>query len=617
MRPSLLLLVGLALAACGTDPTYPFFGFDVGSGQGVGGSDTVDVDAGDASTTDPDATAEDTAPSDSGAPDDTTPDDTTPDDTTPDDTTPGDTTPGDTTPDDTTPGDTTPGDTTPGDTTPGDTTPDIGPDAPTAGLCLNGADDLTLAFGGAALLDASVTCADECLLDAVCATGCIRDNADLSNGCAECFAEFGTCVGTSCARACLGEELTSRVCSTCLVLECEPEFDRCSGRGDLVPAPVEPEACVRASVRTLDFGPNADGTFTTRTLDIENCGVAGDPVVVVSRTRIEPPFGAAFELVGTPTFPVRLQPGQRLPLEVGYRPASSSDAALLVVESNAEPVNIAVSGSLALPGGPVIAGGCLANPADAPTTTTTASLPTSVACTAEGTTGATTYLWEWVSRPTGSDARILGPTRERAPLVLDRAGTYQVRLTATSTAGITATRTYTVTALAPETSGLVIALYWDTPSELDPFEETAFGDGADMDIHVRNTALGCWVTNPADCYYANTAPDWGIEGLTNDPRLLVDDTGGLGPEVIEIPTPEEFGYYQVAAQYYDPRVAGASSTPLFAVYSDGALLEFLELNALVEERSWNIAFDLVDGFSGWDVQRIDSVVFADPPVCAE
>jgi hypothetical protein len=597
-------VLALLVGACGSDPVYPFF--DIGTGPGA--SDATTGDTGDAGGTDPDTT-----------PDDTTPDDTTPDDTTPGDATPGATTPDDTTPDDTTPDDTTPDDTTPGDTTPGDTTPgDTTPDAPVGGACLNADDDRTLAFAGEAAVETALACGQECAGDRECTAACVGEASALSSSCAGCFAALGTCLQDACSAACAGADLTRPECASCAATSCASDFDDCSGRGDLLPEPVAPDTCIRASPSTLAFGTHAADTFPTETVLIENCGSAGDGEVRVTRARVEPAVGAAFELFGTPTFPATLRPGESLALELGYRPAQASDTALLQVESTAGPVTVPLSGSRASASSPVIAGGCQLDPAAPPSATIDVTLPAAVACTANGTTGAASVRWEWVSRPADSQARILGPSRLRAPLVLDSPGRYEIRLTATSASGATASRTYMITALAPPTFGLVIALYWDTPSEADPFGTTTGFDGADMDLHLRNTALGCWASSPADCYYANLNPDWGAVGAANDPVLLVDDTGALGPEVIELADPEEFALYEAAVQYWDPRVPGAASTPLFAVYADGTLVRFLAVSPLTEQESWNIAFELGSGlFGGWEVSVINEVDLDNPPLCAE
>lgn len=72
----------------------------------------------------------------------------------------------------------------------------------------------------------------------------------------------------------------------------------------------------------------------------------------------------------------------------------------------------------------------------------------------------------------------------------------------------------------------------------------------DVDLHFLRDSdpiFDC----PLDCYYANPAPDWGVQGdYVDDCFLDTDDVDGLGPENINVEhlTP---GTYRIFLHYYD------------------------------------------------------------------
>ena len=94
------------------------------------------------------------------------------------------------------------------------------------------------------------------------------------------------------------------------------------------------------------------------------------------------------------------------------------------------------------------------------------------------------------------------------------------------------------------TSVAHITLVWETA-------------GPDLDIHLLRPSGTFDPTVqdgniPGDCNYANKTPDWGTVGDDNDnPRLLLDDINGTGPEEIVLPRAGDTGNYLIWVRWYN------------------------------------------------------------------
>ena len=161
------------------------------------------------------------------------------------------------------------------------------------------------------------------------------------------------------------------------------------------------------------------------------------------------------------------------------------------------------------------------------------------------------YLWEVIAQPQGAnpddfDLFADGPI---GSLTVPISGQYTVRLTVTNDLGCPSEHLpdSELTFSATPMDMLHVQLVWDHPSN-------------DQDLyltHTSGTAEPC--SDDLDCYYGNQSPIWFDShpaGEGPNPRLNIDDTGGLGPETISIENPES-GTYLVSARYY----ANPISTP--------------------------------------------------------
>ena len=149
-----------------------------------------------------------------------------------------------------------------------------------------------------------------------------------------------------------------------------------------------------------------------------------------------------------------------------------------------------------------------------------------------------TYYWELISQPSGSSASLpFNSASQVSDFYADLAGTYTAELTVTNQLGLTDSCQVTLESLP--TQNLWVEMYWE---QID-----------DMDLHLLapGGSYGDW---DSDCYYLNctsSAPDWGILGdSSDDPSLDLDDINGLGPENINIYSPQSSGTYTVVVHDY-------------------------------------------------------------------
>ncbi len=189
--------------------------------------------------------------------------------------------------------------------------------------------------------------------------------------------------------------------------------------------------------------------------------------------------------------------------------------------------------------------------------------------------GTTTFRWRVVSRPTGSTSVPVDPSRATTTFFLDAAGSYTLELCATDDEGEQTCCRVAVTSTAPP--GLHFEVQWST----------AYGD---VDVHLLSAAVAPdngWFTTQ-DCYFRNTAPDWGTAGAPGNPTLDRDDVDGYGPENITITNAPTSGTYDVGVHYFcDRSAAGRGSTEATVrVYCDDAIIATYSGITLSETDDW-------------------------------
>jgi len=187
--------------------------------------------------------------------------------------------------------------------------------------------------------------------------------------------------------------------------------------------------------------------------------------------------------------------------------------------------------------------------------TTLPLTPVDVSASAEDDGRITRWRWTVSSRPDGSDARSPSPSDEPMTVFTpDVAGVYELTVTVTDDDGETASCVTVVE--AGNVDGLRIEMSWDTT-------------GTDMDLHLLRPGGSMWTTEE-DCHFRNCDPpdvlEWFTPGPDDNPRLDIDDTDGLGPENINITTPDP-GTYRVAVHNWSG--AGPNATTV-RIYCGGS-----------------------------------------------
>jgi hypothetical protein len=131
-------------------------------------------------------------------------------------------------------------------------------------------------------------------------------------------------------------------------------------------------------------------------------------------------------------------------------------------------------------------------------------------------------------------------------------------------------------------TGVAVQLVWDK-------------NMTDMDIHLLKGGAGFgtggWFDLVNDCYYRDCAGqglDWGVQGDNSDnPRLVLDNTTGFGPELIDFTAPPA-GTYRAGVHYYCDNSVGAS-TATVRIYCDGVLASELSKGLSGTGQFWEVA----------------------------
>lgn len=169
------------------------------------------------------------------------------------------------------------------------------------------------------------------------------------------------------------------------------------------------------------------------------------------------------------------------------------------------------------------------------------------------------YTWAIVSAPTGSTSQAANDpaAAERGNFWIDFAGDYVISLTVTDDRGLSGVAEYPFSAVPWQK--VHIELAWDKA-------------GTDMDLHlVSETEGGAFFSEPFDCFFQNTNPDWGVPGSTlDDPSIDIDDVDGFGPENVSLNQPRDDHRYHVYVHYYDDYGMGSSNATV-RIYLSGML----------------------------------------------
>lgn len=135
---------------------------------------------------------------------------------------------------------------------------------------------------------------------------------------------------------------------------------------------------------------------------------------------------------------------------------------------------------------------------------------------------------------------------------------------------------------AGASAGLRLVLTWDTST-------------TDVDVHLVRGS-GAPFTSPDDCYYGNLSPDWGVVGSTSDdPRFVLDDLDGFGPEELALDAPAD-GTYRVYAHFFSNRMLPSTVATMEVSLGQGASTRLQQ--ALTCDQLWLVGTVTWSGGAG-------------------
>lgn len=438
-------------------------------------------------------------------------------------------------------------------------------------------------------------CTDECggcepvvgCGDGACLAG---EDEDCETCPADCACPIGgVCIaGECCQQDCDGKECgddgCGGVCGNCGTGYCFE--DMCYEKGT---------HCLQVVPDSVDFGVVDVGAFKSQEVLIQNCGTADLTITAIEMV----PGGAtgigidasSLPYSPTPAEPLILNAGGTQTMGVLYLPSEPSE----IVDGEAVPdmadvsieaiegglaVLLSVSGVALDPDCPVasiqVAEGAEVTPL------TLLHLDGSDSFSPGG--DIVEYTWS-VTAPDGVLHSLEGVVKADPTFKASLAGIYQFTLEVKDGAGAISCVPATLEVVATPAEALYVEAYWETPGDPDEVGDEL---GSDLDLHVAHPwATGPdldgdglpdpWFNNPYDCYWFNANPDWGaLNDPDDDPSLVLDDSGGAGPEVFALGQPED-KTYKVGVHYFSAKDYGPANASV-RVYIAGVLsFELLEV----------------------------------------
>jgi len=167
------------------------------------------------------------------------------------------------------------------------------------------------------------------------------------------------------------------------------------------------------------------------------------------------------------------------------------------------------------------------------------------------------YVWSFASLPEGSSISMPGGNAPNRTVTPDVAGEYVGQLIVRTEDGRESEPCLTTLEAIP-TENLWVEMFWEH-------------SGDDMDLHLL--APNGNPRTDTDCYYANCTYgglNWGGGGSGDNPSLDLDDIPGVGPENINIASPQN-GTFTVFVHDYPGSVYDPNNNVTVNIYIDGQL----------------------------------------------
>jgi hypothetical protein len=303
----------------------------------------------------------------------------------------------------------------------------------------------------------------------------------------------------------------------------------------------QPTPDIAVAPLNVDFGPVAPSSSGTKYFTITNEGDADLHLGVVAQAG-----SGAFSLLTDASDQIIAADGQ-LPVVIAYSPTSDEgDNGTLTIPSD-DPDEPSVVIQLLGNGG-----GDAAYPVAVANCPETVDPPVRVDVDGSDSSDPNdhtplTYSWRLVSQPDGSQSELDETELVGTSFFADLAGDYDLDLTVTNSLGVRSAPARCRIQAIPS-DDLHVEMVWD-------------GLRSDVDLHLRQQGTDLF-DRPGDCNWCNRTPAWGAS-------LDLDDRSGLGPENINVASPDDGGY-DVAAHYFDDDGDG-SIVVTVRVWTYGAL----------------------------------------------
>jgi len=317
-----------------------------------------------------------------------------------------------------------------------------------------------------------------------------------------------------------------------------------------------PKPCIEVDPLNLDFGEVDPNTTEILWFEITNCGETD-----VTVTGTEMSGSNKFSVVSADPAGSVISPGGNdiLTVNILYNPdGSDGDDAVFTVFSDdpdtpeAEVVLIGNGGGGAVYPEAVIDCPTEVAPLDRLVLDGTGSYDPTGRAIEE-------YFWSLEERPRGSQSKLDAFETSTAPIFLDSAGEYEIRLVVTNDIGIESDSAICRVDAIPK-DAIHVELTWNTSD-------------SDLDLHLANSVPEDRGANlflePEDVNFCYPQGQWGSNSEDDDAFLDLDDLVGYGPENINIFEPED-GEYLVRVHFFGS-ASGDDTTATIRVYLRGEL----------------------------------------------
>ncbi len=200
--------------------------------------------------------------------------------------------------------------------------------------------------------------------------------------------------------------------------------------------------------------------------------------------------------------------------------------------------------------------------------------------------GALTYEWALLSRPAGSQTRILPSTTITEPeLWLDLAGDYEIELVVYDPEGLASCEPSIVKIHVVPGAAIHVQLTWYAKAVPNPEKDNR---GTDLDLHYRHPLGNAWNDAFYDIYWKNRAQNWGTASSPSMATIDIDDQWGVTTENINHKNPIAGMTYKVGVHYFIDNGYGDAEATV-RIYIEGQLKAEFRDKPMKHKYFWEIA----------------------------